>query len=41
MGCDIHAVIEYEKDNSYRDFAEVNIPRDYALFSAIAFGDGG
>jgi hypothetical protein len=41
MGCDIHAVIEYEKHNSYHDFAEVNIPRDYNLFSAIAFGDGG
>jgi hypothetical protein len=41
MGCDIHAVIEYKKHDSYRDFAEVNIPRDYSLFSAIAFGDGG
>jgi hypothetical protein len=41
MGCDIHAVIEYKKYGSYWSFAEVNIPRDYALFSAIAFGDGG
>jgi hypothetical protein len=41
MGCDIHVVIEYDKYGSYWDFAEVNIPRDYKLFSAIAFGDGG
>ena len=41
MGCDIHAVIEYARDGSYLDFAEVNIWRDYSLFSALAFGDGG
>lgn len=41
MGCDIHAVIEVQKHGSYWDFAEVHIPRDYSLFSAIAFGDGG
>jgi hypothetical protein len=41
MGCDIHAVIEYNKHGSYWDFAVVNIDRDYRLFSAIAFGDGG
>lgn len=41
MGCDIHAVIEYNKHDSYWDFGVVNIDRDYELFSAIAFGDGG
>lgn len=41
MGCDIHAVIECQKYGSYSSFAEVNIARDYKLFSAIAFGDGG
>lgn len=41
MGCDIHAVIECQKYGSYSDFADVNIARDYKLFSAIAFGDGG
>ena len=41
MGCDIHAVNECLKYGSYWDFAEVSIARDYKLFSAIAFGDGG
>ncbi|MEW6207792.1 MAG: hypothetical protein AB1631_05450 [Acidobacteriota bacterium] len=41
MGCDIHAVIEFQKYDSYWDFAEVRIDRDYKLFSALAFGDGG
>ena len=41
MGSDIHAVIECQKYGSYSSFAEVNIARDYKLFSAIAFGDGG
>ena len=41
MGCDIHAVIECERHGSYREVAEVKIARDYKLFSAIAFGDGG
>src|SRR5947207_1985006 len=41
MGCDIHAVIEYKKLDSYWDFGEVQIARDYKLFSALAFGDGG
>lgn len=41
MGCDIHAVIECQRHGSYSHFAEVEIARDYKLFSAIAFGDGG
>ena len=41
MGCDIHGVIECFKYGSYFTFAEVEIARDYKLFSAIAFGDGG
>ena len=41
MGCDIHAVIECQKHGSNWDFAEVSIARDYQLFAAIAFGDGG
>jgi len=41
MGCDIHAVIECRKYGSYWHFAEVSIARDYKLFAAIAFGDGG
>jgi hypothetical protein len=45
MGCDIHAVIEYEQFNNgfAHAFTEglLQIPRDYELFSAIAFGDGG
>jgi len=41
MGCDIHAVIENQVYGSWTSFAEVEIARDYKLFSAIAFGDGG
>ena len=45
MGCDIHAVIEYVRfDFGYVNAftqGEVEIPRDYKLFSAIAFGNGG
>lgn len=42
MGCDIHAVIEYKRwDSFWSSFGEIDIPRDYELFSAIAFGDGG
>ena len=41
MGCDIHAVVEYKEYDSYSDFGEVNIRRDYELFSALAFGEGG
>lgn len=45
MGCDIHAVIEYDRfnDGYWGAFAdgEFSIDRDYKLFSAIAFGDGG
>lgn len=44
MGCDIHTVIEYKKWDLELDwdwFAEIDLPRDYALFSAIAFGEGG
>ena len=41
MGCDIHAVIENQIYGSWSNFAVVEIARDYKLFSAIAFGDGG
>ena len=42
MGCDIHAVIEYKRwDSFWSSFGEIDIPRDYDFFSAIAFGDGG
>jgi hypothetical protein len=42
LGCDIHAVIEYNKwDSHWNSFCVIDIPRDYDLFSAIAFGDGG
>jgi hypothetical protein len=45
MGCDIHAVIEYTRTDSGLVDAftrgGVAIARDYELFSAIAFGDGG
>jgi len=41
MGCDIHAVIENQVYGSWTSFAEVEIARDYKLFSAIAFGNGG
>src|SRR5215831_12959417 len=41
MGCDIHAVIEYSQGDHYWDYAEVRLPRDPPLFSAIAFGEGG
>lgn len=45
MGCDIHAVIETDKfkTSTWEGFGkgEFNIERDYQLFSAIAFGDGG
>jgi hypothetical protein len=41
MGCDIHAVIENRIYGSWTSFAEVEIARDYKLFSAIAFGNGG
>lgn len=46
MGCDIHAFIEYKSNqvdinfNSFTD-GEINIPRDYKIFSAIALGEGG
>lgn len=38
MGCDIHAFIEYKKDDLYMGFAEDELwlSRDYALFSALA-----
>jgi len=41
MGCDIHAVIEFEKWDLYWGYAEVSLPRDPRQFSAIAFGEGG
>jgi hypothetical protein len=43
MGCDIHAFIEFEKFETYWSLTEtpLNIPRDYKLFSVLAFGDGG
>jgi len=42
MGCDIHVVIECERwDSFWSSFGEIDLPRDYDLFSAIAFGDGG
>ena len=44
MGTDIHAVIEYEDEyGMVKAFAdgELEIPRDYNLFCALAFGDGG
>ena len=41
MGCDIHAVIENQIYGTWTSFAEVEIARDYKLFSAIAFGNGG
>jgi hypothetical protein len=42
MGCDIHAVIEYQGPASgWSDFGEIMVPRDYDLFSALAFGEGG
>src|ERR1051325_1600221 len=41
MGCDIHAVVENQVYGSWTSFAEVEIARDYKLFSAIAFGNGG
>jgi hypothetical protein len=41
MGRDIHSVIQCRQDGNYWDFAVVYIGRDYKLFSAIAFGDGG
>jgi hypothetical protein len=40
MGCDIHAVIEYDPYGTFCAFGEANIARDYKLFSALAFGDG-
>jgi hypothetical protein len=45
MGCDIHVVIEFDRYghdiwDSFSD-GEIHIDRDYELFSAIAFGDGG
>jgi hypothetical protein len=44
MGCDIHSVIEYKKDNSNSRFnalsnGEISIPRDYELFSAIGLAE--
>jgi hypothetical protein len=45
MGCDIHAIVETDrfKVGYWDGFAdgEFSIDRDYKLFSAIAFGDGG
>jgi hypothetical protein len=45
MGCDIHAFIEFQENDSGQFQSvtedELFIPRDYELFSAIAFGDGG
>ena len=36
MGCDIHAFIDYKENDYVRNFAEVNIGRDYALFTVLA-----
>ncbi len=41
MGVSFHAVLEYNEFDSWWAFGEIHIPRDYNLFSAIAFGDGG
>lgn len=41
MGCDIHAVIEYNPYGYFTDFGEVRVARDHKLFSALAFGEGG
>jgi hypothetical protein len=43
MGCDIHAIVEYEKWGSYSSLTrgQLNIPRDYDLFTVLALGPGG
>jgi hypothetical protein len=43
MGYDIHAVVEYEKYDTYSSLThgELNIPRDYRLFTVLALGEGG
>jgi hypothetical protein len=43
MGCDIHAFVEFERWDSYWSLSggTLNIPRDYALFTALALGPGG
>ncbi len=43
MGCDIHAFVEYAKDGIYESQTNetLDIPRDYALFTVMALGDGG
>ena len=43
MGCDIHAFVEYAKAGSYESqtIETLDIPRDYALFTVMALGEGG
>src|SRR5262245_21686615 len=41
MGVSFYVVLEYVVYDAPRSFGRFNISRDYDLFSAIAFGDGG
>jgi hypothetical protein len=41
MGVSFYAVLEYVVYESPWSFGRLNISRDYDLFAAIAFGDGG
>jgi len=41
MGVSFYAVLEYVMYDLPMSFGRVNISRDYELFNAIAFGDGG
>jgi hypothetical protein len=41
MSVAFYSVLEYEQWDTYWALGRLNIPRDYNLFSAISFGDGG
>ncbi len=44
MGCDIHSIIEFKDEfgriNVFSD-GQLNLPRDYRLFTFLALGEGG
>jgi hypothetical protein len=42
LGCDIHAVIEYENEFGFvTDFGKLSLSRDDKLFTFLALGEGG
>jgi hypothetical protein len=41
MGVSFYSVLEWEQWGSYQSLGRLNISRNYELFSALAFGDGG